>query len=95
LTLDGDAVDHIEEKPVGDGSWINGGFFVLSPKALDYIPDSDDSSIWEQGPMRALASDRQLNVFRHNGFWQCMDTVRDRAVLEDLWQSGAAPWKIW
>jgi glucose-1-phosphate cytidylyltransferase len=94
LTLQGDKVDRFEEKPVGDGSWINGGFFVMSPKVIDYIPE-DDGSVWEQGPMRGLAADGQLQAYLHDGFWQCMDTVRDRAVLEELWASGKAPWKSW
>lgn len=94
LTLQGDKVERFEEKPVGDGSWINGGFFVMSPKIIDYIPE-DDGSVWEQDPMRSLAADDQLQAYLHDGYWQCMDTVRDRAVLEDLWASGEAPWKGW
>jgi glucose-1-phosphate cytidylyltransferase len=94
LTLQGDKVERFEEKPVGDGSWINGGFFVMSPKVIDYIPE-DDGSVWEQGPMRGLAADGQLQAYLHDGYWQCMDTVRDRAVLEELWASGKAPWKSW
>ncbi|KQZ29862.1 glucose-1-phosphate cytidylyltransferase [Caulobacter sp. Root1472] len=94
LTLQGDQVERFEEKPVGDGSWINGGFFVMSPKIIDYIPE-DDGSVWEQRPMRDLAADGQLQAYLHDGFWQCMDTVRDRAVLEELWASGKAPWKSW
>ena len=81
------------EKPKGDGSWINGGFFVLEPKTLDYI-DGDDT-VWEQGPMRRLASDGQLVAFRHFGFWHPMDSLRDKKVLVDLWSSGRAPWKVW
>ncbi|MHB8285114.1 MAG: glucose-1-phosphate cytidylyltransferase [Caulobacteraceae bacterium] len=93
LTLSGDLIEHFEEKPVGDGAWINGGYFVLSPKVLDLI--EGDSSIWEQGPLRELARQRQLHAYLHNGFWQCMDTVRDKTVLEQLWESGRAPWKVW
>ena len=81
------------EKPQGDGAWINGGFFVLEPKVLDYI-DSDSES-WEQAPLQYLAEDGQLGAFRHAGFWQPMDTLRDKHVLEDLWSSGKAPWKVW
>lgn len=86
-------VDHFEEKPAGDGGYINGGFMVLSPKVLEYI--SDDSTIWEQDPMRRLASESQMTAYRHEGFWHPMDTLRDKNYLEDLWQSGRAPWKKW
>jgi len=81
------------EKPDGDGAWINGGFFVLEPGVLDYIPD--DRTSWELEPLQGLADDRQLGAFRHKGFWQPMDTLRDKHVLEDLWESGEAPWKVW
>jgi glucose-1-phosphate cytidylyltransferase len=93
LTLNGDKIDHFEEKPVGDGAWINGGYFVLSPKVLDLI--DGDRTIWEQEPLRALAAQGQLHAYLHDGFWQCMDTVRDKTVLEQLWESGRAPWKVW
>ncbi len=93
LTLDGSSVGSFEEKPVGDGAWINGGFFVLSPKVIDYI--AGDETVWEQEPMRDLAKDGQLEAFLHEGFWQPMDTLRDRRALEDLWASGKAPWKTW
>ncbi len=82
-----------EEKPKGDGGWINGGFFVLSPKVLDYI--DSDSSIWERKPMQDLAHDGQMSVYFHDGFWQPMDTLREKYMLEDLWQKGKAPWKVW
>jgi glucose-1-phosphate cytidylyltransferase len=94
--LDMDEAGHVAgfvEKPRGDGGWINGGFFVLEPGVLDYI-DGDDS-IWEQQPLQGLARDGQLKAFRHEGFWQPMDTVRDRLHLEELWASGQAPWKTW
>jgi len=81
------------EKPRGDGSWINGGFFVLEPEIFDYI-DGDDN-VWEQAPMRRLASEGQLVAYRHDGFWHAMDTLRDKAVLADLWARNAAPWKVW
>ena len=81
------------EKPQGDGAFINGGFFVLSPSVLDYI--DDDNTIWERTPLERLANDGQLSAFQHNGFWQPMDTLRDKTLLEDLWQKGEAPWKIW
>ncbi len=86
-------VTHFQEKPAGDHGWINGGFFVLSPKVIDYI--EDESTIWERAPLEALASDGQLSAFPHTGFWHAMDTMRDRAYLEELWESGRAPWKTW
>lgn len=82
-----------KEKPKGDGAMINGGFFVLTPKVLDYI--SDDSTIWEQDPLMNLAADGELMSYEHHGFWQPMDTLRDKQHLEELWQSGKAPWKAW
>lgn len=92
IALDG-AVSGFREKPQGDGSWINGGFFVLEPSALDSI--SGDDSVWEREPLERLASSGQLRAFRHTGFWQPMDTLRDKATLEALWASGRAPWKSW
>jgi glucose-1-phosphate cytidylyltransferase len=93
LALDGDRVSGFREKPGGDGSWINGGFFVLSPKALDRI--TGDDTVWEQAPLETLAQDDQLVAYRHEGFWQPMDTLRDKRFLEDLWTSGRAKWKVW
>jgi glucose-1-phosphate cytidylyltransferase len=93
LELDGDAVVRFGEKPQSEGGWINGGFFVLNRGALDYI-DGDDS-IWERSPLERLAAAGELRAYLHDGFWQPMDTLRERALLEDLWQSGAAPWKVW
>ena len=93
LDLQGDAVAGFVEKPQGDGAWFNGGYFVLSPKALEYI-DGDDT-LWEREPVVRLAAERQLGVFRHRGFWQPMDTLRDKTLLEELWQSGNPPWKTW
>lgn len=93
LSIQGDKVTGFKEKPKGDGVMINGGFFVLSPKVLNLI--KDDATIWEQGPLETLASEDQLTVFRHDGFWQPMDTLRDKTNLEDLWASGNAPWKAW
>jgi len=87
------AVGSFREKPNGDGAWINGGFFVLEPAILDYI--ASDSTVWEKEPMERLAQEGQLMAFRHTGFWQAMDTLRDRMYLEDLWSEGKAPWKIW
>ena len=93
LDVDGDRVREFEEKPRGDGGWTNGGFFVLSPKVERYL--EGEESVWEQEPMRALAREGQLASYRHNGFWQAMDTLRDRNHLEALWQSGKAPWRTW
>ena len=93
LGLDGDRIVEFQEKPMGDGGWINGGFFVLSPKVLDYI--EGDSVAWEHGPMRQLVEEGQLSAWFHRGFWHSMDTLRDRNVLEALWVSGEHPWKIW
>lgn len=90
-------VDHkvttFKEKPKGDGGMINGGFFVLSPSVLSLI--LDDSTVWEQGPLESLARSQQIGAYEHNGFWQPMDTLRDKMYLEDLWGSGKAPWKSW
>ena len=93
LNLAGASVANFEEKPNGDGAWINGGFFVLSPKVIDLI--DDDSTLWEREPMEKLAQDGQLSAYLHPGFWQPMDTLRDKNHLEELWQSGKAPWKVW
>jgi len=86
-------VAHFREKPKGDNAWVNGGFFVLEPSALDYI--EGDATSWEGEPLEQLASEGELSAFKHAGFWQPMDTLRDRMYLEELWQSGAAPWKKW
>lgn len=86
-------VQGFQEKPKGDGGWINGGFFVLQPEVFDYI--EDDSTIFERTPMEKLAKDNQLIAYKHDGFWQPMDTMRDKETLEDLWQSNKAPWKLW
>jgi len=93
LEVDGDRVASFIEKPIGDGGLINGGFFVLSPEIGAYL--DDDQTIWEQKPLQRLASDDHLRAFRHNGFWQPMDTLRDRNELEDHWATGKAPWKLW
>ncbi|NMZ34896.1 MULTISPECIES: glucose-1-phosphate cytidylyltransferase [Pseudomonas] len=84
---------NFKEKPKGDGAMINGGFFVLKPQVLDYI--GDDSCVWEQEPLMTLAADNQLMAYEHQGFWQPMDTLRDKHLLEELWISGKAPWKSW
>ena len=93
LDLNERAVRGFLEKPKGDGGWINGGFFVLSPKCLDYI--AGDTTAWEGEPLMRLAANGQLMAFEHTGFWQPMDTLRDRNHLEELWQTGNAPWKSW
>lgn len=93
LSLDGEAVRGFIEKPQGDGGWINGGFFILSPKCIDLI--ADDTSSWEAGPLVQLAEQGELMAYEHNGFWQPMDTLRDKNHLESLWQSNQAPWKTW
>ena len=82
------------EKPKGDGSWINAGFFVLQPEILDYIQEGD-ATIFERGPLESLAKDGQLYTYRHEGFWKCMDTLRDKLQLQAMWDEGNTPWKIW
>ena len=93
LVLEGDQITEFYEKPEASEGWVNGGYFVLSPKAIDYI-DGDDS-IWERDPVERLAHDGQLVGYRHYGFWSCMDTLKEKNMLEELWTSGKAPWKIW
>jgi glucose-1-phosphate cytidylyltransferase len=93
LDLAVERVHGFREKPQGDGAWINGGFFVLSPQVLDYI--DSDTIIWEREPLERLAAEGQLCAYRHTGFWHPMDTLRDKTYLEELWASGRAPWKVW
>lgn len=93
LEINDNNVDRFQEKPKGDGARINGGFFVLSPKVLSRI--SGDESVWEQEPLKSLAADGELMAYKHEGFWQPMDTLRDKNMLEDLWDEGKAPWKLW
>ena len=88
-----DAVESFQEKPEGDGSWINGGFFELSPKVLEFI--SDDKTLWEEEPLETLSSINQLSAYKHHGFWQPMDTLRDKNQLNALWNNNKAPWKSW
>ena len=88
-------IKSFKEKPKGDGGWINAGFFVLEPKIFDYIPANDTSSVWEREPLENLAKDGQLISFKHEGFWKPMDALRDKNQLEELWNSGKAPWKVW
>ena len=85
-------ITEFEEKPSGDGSWINGGYFVCEPPLLDLI--DDDETILERTPLQHLALNKELVAYRHGGFWQCMDTLRDKRYLEDLWNSGSPPWKV-
>lgn len=93
IDLKGDAVIRFHEKPHGEGSWVNGGFFVLEPSVIDYL--TDDETIFERDPLERLASEGELRGFRHQGFWQPMDTLRDKQLLDDLWARGEAPWKTW
>lgn len=93
LDLEGSAVRGFFEKPQGDGAWINGGYFVISPRVLDYI--EGDSTAWESKPLEALARNGELQAYKHYGFWQAMDTLRDKNLLEDLWNKEKAPWKMW
>jgi len=93
IDIEDNRITRFEEKPSGDGSWINGGFFILEHGVLDYI--KGDATIWERDPLEALARDGQISAYTHAGFWQPMDTLRDKLKLEELWQSGRAPWKVW
>jgi glucose-1-phosphate cytidylyltransferase len=93
LTVDGDRVTRFEEKPRGDGTWTNGGFFVLNPAVVEHL--QGDDTVWEQGPLRALAAAGQLRCYPHRGFWQAMDTLREKHLLQELWETGNAPWNVW
>jgi len=93
LHVEGDSVKGFIEKPEGDGAWINGGFFILEPSVLDFI--ESDTMIWEREPLQRLAASGELHAHQHRGFWQPMDTLRDKQLLEELWQRGDAPWKVW
>jgi glucose-1-phosphate cytidylyltransferase len=93
LGMNGTAITSFQEKPAGDGGWINGGFFVLSPKALDEV--HNDAWMFEREPMDRLTAQGQVHAYRHQGFWQAMDTLRDKQRLEELWAGGKAPWKVW
>lgn len=93
LQADSDRVPSFKEKPGGDGAWISGGFFVMERRALDLVVD--DQTVWEREPMEQLAASGQLAAFRHTGFWQPMDTLRDKQTLEAMWSAGKAPWKVW
>ena len=93
MRMDGSRVTEFTEKPPGDDAWINGGFFVLKPEVRDYL--EDDATVWEREPLQGLARDGQLSSYRHAGFWQPMDTLREKVRLQELWESGQAPWKLW
>jgi len=93
LDFSGNKISAFEEKPQGDGSWVNGGYFVLSPEVMNYI--EGDATTWEKEPLQTLASAGELSAYKHDGFWHPMDTLRDNNHLEELWASGNAPWKIW
>jgi glucose-1-phosphate cytidylyltransferase len=94
LEMDGERVTGFAEKPHGEGGWINGGFFVLSPEVRRYL-DDDDQLVWERGPLEGLARDGELSLYRHDGFWQPMDTRRELLQLQALWDSGTPPWRVW
>jgi glucose-1-phosphate cytidylyltransferase len=93
IALSEQRITAFHEKPAGDGAWVNGGFFVLNPRVIDYI--AGDDTIWERGPLEQLAAEENLSAFLHHGFWQPMDTIRDKTMLEALWADGNAPWKVW
>jgi glucose-1-phosphate cytidylyltransferase len=93
LSKEQNTIPSFKEKPEGDGAWVNGGFFVLEPEVIEYI--ENDSTVWEQEPMENLARIGKLAAYRHQGFWQPMDTLRDKNLLEELWQNGNASWKVW
>ena len=93
LGMDGTAITSFQEKPNGDGSWINGGFFVCNPRVIDRI--AGDSTTWEREPLEGLAAEEQIHAYQHDGFWQPMDTLRDKVLMEELWAAGNAPWKVW
>ena len=93
LVIEDNHVKQFNEKPKGDGTWINAGYFVLEPEVMDLI--KDDKTVWEKGPLEKLSSENNLSVYQHKGFWAAMDTLREKRYLDDLWQSGQAHWKIW
>ena len=96
LRMEGEEqVTSFSEKPLGEGGWINGGFFVLRPEVFSYLPADADHKMWEEDPIQNLSKDSQLVAYKHHGFWKCMDALRDKAELESLWSSGEAKWKIW
>ena len=93
MNLNNNKVIKFEEKPAGDGSWINGGFFVLEPEIFNYL--KDDSTVWEKEPLEKMAKQNKVAAYKHDGFWQALDTLRDKNHLQSLWDSNKAPWKVW
>jgi glucose-1-phosphate cytidylyltransferase len=93
LDVTGDRIERYEEKPKGDGGWVNGGFFVLSPEVGRYI--EDDATVWEREPLEQLAREGQLAAYKHEGFWHAVDTLRDKQMLQEHWDSGSPPWRVW
>ena len=93
MDISGDKITNFKEKPPGDGNWINGGFFVLEPSIFDYL--KEDTTVWEREPLEKLAMENQLSAFKHTGFWQPLDTLRDKNYLDELWNSNKAYWKTW
>lgn len=93
LNIEKNKIIKFQEKPIGDGSWINGGYFVLEPNVFDYI--ENDETIWEKKPLETLAKESQLSAYRHTGYWNSMDTLRDKNLMEELWNNNQAPWKVW
>jgi len=93
LTIENDMVTDFTEKPPGDGSWVNGGFYVMNKAVFNYI--KDDTTVWEGEPIRKLVQEKQVNAYKHYGFWRAMDTMTDKRQLEEIWNSGKAPWKLW
>jgi glucose-1-phosphate cytidylyltransferase len=93
IGFDGDRISNFHEKPESGEGWINGGFFVLNGKAIEYI--QDDETAWEKGPLEGLSKDGQMMGYRHYGFWSCMDTLKEKNILDEMWNSGEAPWKVW
>ena len=93
LDINSNIVNEFVEKPAGDGNWINGGFMVCEPEVLELI--DSDQTVFEQKPLQTLANDGELSAYKHDGFWQCMDTLRDKTALNKLWNDGKAPWKVW
>jgi glucose-1-phosphate cytidylyltransferase len=93
VDIEEDKIRKFTEKPLGDGGWINGGYFVLEPQIFDYL--GGDDTTWEREPLERLAAESQLSAYRHHGFWLPMDNLRDKILLDNLWQAGAAPWKVW
>ncbi|MEI7726551.1 MAG: glucose-1-phosphate cytidylyltransferase [Bacteroidota bacterium] len=94
VVINDNVIESFQEKPKGDGAWVNGGFFVLSPKVFGYI-ENDDQEVWERQPLEKLVGEKQLMAFQHDGFWKPMDTLRDRIELENMWNSGNCAWKLW